>query len=360
MSHPDLGVLTSFVHGFLESREAAEAESHLSGCPDCRETASQLREEARILAQGIARPERLSALKAGLLQAAAGRRGPRGLLWQIPLAAAVLVGLVGVLLSNGARHSLVEGRMAMKDGREIAAPSDLAGSQTWKLLALEKVRLRLSDRSTVNLEPGTELTLTPAGERGVEAELGSGSAEFSVAPDSRRLAVVSPEGRVAAVDGRFSLKIVFHEEGGDPVRKSLAGAIVTVFAGSISLSSAGGSVEAQTGQSAVLAHAQAPLILLASQDKQDDLLRRLEQLAARVAKLEEDVVQLEQKNKQLKSQLATNPATGTWGLAPGQSVGGVRILNSAGGSAPGSPVIIELREEAEKKPERNPKDPKEK
>jgi hypothetical protein len=87
----------------------------------------------------------------------------------------------------------------------------------------------------------------------------------------------------------------------------------------------------------------------------------LEELAARVAKLEEDVVQLELKNKQLKLQLAANPANGAWGgLAPGQAVGGVRVLHSGPGAAPGSPVIIELKEETEKKPQRNPKDPNEK
>ncbi|HVR87876.1 MAG TPA: FecR domain-containing protein [Planctomycetota bacterium] len=365
MNHPDLDRLTAFVHGFLEPGEAALVESHVSGCPECRATASQLRAEARILSEAISRPERLSALKAGLVQAAAGRRGVRALLWQVPLAAAVLFGLIGVLLSNGARHSLVEGRVALQDGREVAAPGELAGSRAWELRALGKVRVRLSDQSTVNLEPGTELTLAPGGLRGVEAGLGSGTAEFTVAPDSRRLKVASPAGSVAAADGKFSLKIVFQEEGGNPVKKTLAGAIVTVFAGSMSLSSAGGSVEAQTGQSAVLAPAQTPLLLLASQDKQEDLLRRLEQLAARVAKLEEDVVALELKNKQLKLQLTANPANGAWGgLAPGQSVGGsVRVLNAGGVSGaggPGSPVIIELKEESEKKPERAPQDSKQK
>ena len=363
MSHPDLDALTSWIHGFLEAPEAAELERHVLGCQECGSTAAGLREEARILSEGVSRPERLSALKAGLLQAAAGRRNYRGLFWQIPVAAAVLLGLVGVLLSNGPHHSVLLGRVALQDGREIAAPGDLSGSQPWELRALEKARVRLSDQSTVDLGPGTEIALAPGGERGVQPDLASGAAEFSVAPDSRLLRVQSPAGSVAAADGRFSLRIVFEEEekGGVPMKKSLAGAIVTVLAGSMAVSSAGGSAEAQAGQSAVLARTQAPLFLSAPQDKQEELLRRLEQLAARVAKLEEDVAQLEQKNKQLKSQLATGPGGAAWGVGPGQSVGSVRILGTnAAGGGPGSPVIIELKEDAEKKPERNPKDPKEK
>jgi hypothetical protein len=56
--------------------------------------------------------------------------------------------------------------------------------------------------------------------------------------------------------------------------------------------------------------------------------------------------------------MATNPANGAWGgLAPGQSVGSVRVLNSTAGGAPGGPVIIEHKEATETKPEGTPKDP---
>jgi len=361
MKHPDLDRLTSWVHGFLEAGEADSVRAHVSDCADCRETVDELRDEARLLTREIAAPERLSALKGRLLQAAAGRRPSRGLFWQIPVAAAVLIGLVGVLLSPGSRHSLVDGRVALEDGRVVAAPMELAASQTWQLRAVDKASVRLSDRSTVDLGPGAQISLAPAGPRGVQPDLSSGEAAFSVAPDSRRLSIVSPAGRVEAADGKFSLKIVFEEEGGVPVKKALAGAIVTVFAGSISLSNANGSVEAQPGQSAVLARAEAPMFLTAPQDKQEELLRRLEQLAARVAKLEDEVTQLEQKNKQLKQQLTSNgPGGAVWGAAPGQSAGGTRVIQ-AGGGGPGG-VIIELKEEDEKKPERknNPQGSKEK
>ena len=137
------------------------------------------------------------------------------------------------------------------------------------------------------------------------------------------------------------------------MKSVLAGAIVTVFAGSISLSNANGTVEAQPGQSAVLARAEAPLFLASSQDKQEDLLRRLEELAARVAKLESEVAKLEQKNKQLKLQLSSNagPGGAVWGVNPGQ--GGVRVIQSGpGGSAGGATVIIE-EGKVEQKTDRN-------
>src|SRR5439155_17481044 len=146
MNHPDLERLTSWVHGFLEPGEAAAVEEHLSRCTECAGTAEGVREEARLLSREIGSPERLSALKAGLLHAAgrAPARG-RGLLWQIPVAAAVLFGLVAVLFSPRSRHCLVDGRVALDDGRVVAAPMDLAASESWRLQALEKVKVRLSD-----------------------------------------------------------------------------------------------------------------------------------------------------------------------------------------------------------------------
>ncbi len=347
MTHPDLDRLTTWVHGFLDAAEAAEIDAHVAGCAACRVTVEGVRDEARLLSRAIADPERLAALKEGLLQAASGKRSHRGLLWQIPLAAAVLIGLVAVLLSPGARHRVVDGRVALEDGRVVAAPVELAASQSWQLKAVDRVSVRLSDHSTVDLGPGSRISLAPGGARGVLPDLSAGEASFAIAPDSKRLSIVSPAGRVEAADGRFSMKIVFEEEGGDPVKNALAGAIVTVFAGSVALSNANGRVEAQPGQSAVLARAEAPLLMTAPQDKQEELLRRLEQLAARVAKLEDEVTQLEQKNKQLKQQLSMNagPGGAVWGTA-----GGSTRIQQAPGAAPGAVIIIE--EGNEKKPER--------
>jgi hypothetical protein len=355
MSHPDLDRLTSWVHGFPDN----ELDAHVDRCPSCRETVAAVREEARLLAREIGSPERLAALKAGLLQHAGGRRHSfrspvRGFLWQIPVAAAVLIGLVAVLLSPGGRHRITEGRVALEDGRVVEAPVDLAAVKPWQLRAVEPARVQMSDHSTVELASGSSLSIAPGGHRGVQASLSSGRATFSVAPGSRRLTVCSPAGRVEASDGRFALNIVAEEKGGMPVNNVLAGAIVTVFAGSISLSNANGTVDAQPGQSAVLALKEAPLFLSAPQDKQEELLRRLEQLAAQVAKLEGEITQLEEKNKQLRAQLSSNaPGGAIWTTNPGQA-GGVRVIQSGPGGSVGGTVIIE-----ESKTERsNPKQEK--
>ena len=126
----------------------------------------------------------------------------------------------------------------------------------------------------------------------------------------------------------------------------IAGALVTVLAGSASLSNAEGNASAGPGQAAVLARAEAPLLVAAPQDA-EALLKKLEQLATRVAKLEEEIGRLETKNKQLKEQLKGNaPGGGVWFGGAGGS--GVRVVQGVGGSpgnpAPGSSVIIELDE----------------
>src|SRR5262245_44996998 len=98
--HPDIDRLTSWVHDLLDPSEAGSVAGHGSGCASCREAADLLRAEARVLAAEISPDSRLEALKEKLLrQAEAGtvpavsRRG-KGFFWQVPLAAAVLVGLI--------------------------------------------------------------------------------------------------------------------------------------------------------------------------------------------------------------------------------------------------------------------------
>ena len=122
----------------------------------------------------------------------------------------------------------------------------------------------------------------------------------------------------------------------------IAGALVTVLAGSATLSNAEGNASAGPGQAAVLARAEAPLLVAAPQDA-EALLKKLEQLAARVAKLEEEIGRLETKNKQLKEQLKANAPGGVWFGGPGASGGGLRVVQGAN-PAPGSSVIIELDE----------------
>lgn len=344
MIHPDLDRLTAWIHELLEPAEAREVADHAVGCAECRELAERLREEAHAIAAGIAPEGGLADLKDRLLRraGAAPPRRSRGLLWQIPLAAAVLVGLVAIVLSPGPRHRLLSGRVALEDGREVAAPVEFAGSKSWRLRAVGTASVRLSDRSTVELGPGTRIGLEALGERGVQAHLSSGQAAFAVAPDPRRLTVCAPAGRVESADGKFTVKIVFEKEGEAPMKGTIAGALVTVFAGSVSLANAEGNASARPGQAAVLAASEAPLFLASPQDA-EALLKRLEQLAARVAKLEEEIGRLEARNRQLKEQLKGSAAGGVWVGGAGGG-GGLRVIQ-APGSAPGNgTVILELDE----------------
>lgn len=355
MNHPDLDRLTAWVHELLEPSEAREVEGHVTGCADCRELGHRLRDEAHAIAAEIAPEGRLADLKESILRKAAAappRRG-RGLLWQIPLAAAVLVGLIAVVLSSGPRHSLTAGRVELEDGREVTAPVGFAGSKPWRFRAVDKASVRLSDRSTVELGPGTWIGLEARGERGVQAQLSSGEAVFVVAPDPRRLTVCAPAGRVESSDGKFTVKIVFQNEGGTPMKGMIAGALVTVFAGSVSLANAEGNASARPGQAAVLAASEAPLFLASPQDA-EALLKRLEQLAARVAKLEDEIGRLETRNKQLKEQLKSNGAAGGVWIG-GAGGGGVRVIQSPGSAAPGNPSIIELEELRERLNEKKDK-----
>jgi ferric-dicitrate binding protein FerR (iron transport regulator) len=344
MNHPNLERLTAWVHDLLEPVDARETADHLAACADCRGDADHLRDEARAIAAEIAPDARLAALKERLLRETPAARRPRsaGLFWQASLAAAVLFGLVAVLLSPGPHHRLTAGRVALEDGREVSAPLDLAASKSWRLRAIEKSSVRLSDRSTVELGAGSRFGLEGTGERGVQAELSTGEAVFVVAPDPRRLVVRAPAGRVESGNGTFSVKIVDSEEGGTPMKGLIAGALVTVFAGSASLSNAQGQVPAEPGHPVVLAAFEAPLLVASPQDA-EALLKRLEQLAARVAKLEDELTRLETRNKQLKDQLKAGGGAFGWSAGnPGG--GGLRVIQGAPGAAPGQPVIIELEE----------------
>ena len=183
MSHPDLDRLTSWVHGLLEPGESEATRSHVADCPDCADDAEVLREEGRLLSREILPPERIAALKEAILESADAHRQSRwrGLLRQIPAAAIVLIGLVATLLPGGARHRLLDGRVTLQDGRVVDGPLDLDGSRSWRMQAVEKAQVRLSDRSTVDLGPGARLALAPGGTRGVRADVSSGEVVFSVA-----------------------------------------------------------------------------------------------------------------------------------------------------------------------------------
>ena len=141
------------------------------------------------------------------------------------------------------------------------------------------------------------------------------------------------------------------------MNKALAGALITVVAGSASLSTPSGTAEARVGQAAILAPAEAPLFVASPQDKQEDLLRRLEQLVERVTKLETEVSKLEAKNKQLKAQLQANAPGGAPG-GPGASVWVIEGDGAQKNPGPGGSVEHVLRVQVQELKESNEKNPK--
>jgi ferric-dicitrate binding protein FerR (iron transport regulator) len=344
MNHPTLEELTGWVHDLLGTADALRVKAHVAGCAGCRDQAKRLREEARALAQAIAPDERLAALRNRILEKAGLSRRPRGagLFWQVPLAAAVLLGLLAVFLSPGPSHRLIEGRVAFPDGVEVSAPHAFPVWTPWRIRAKEKSKVAFSDRSTAELSAGTEAALCPDGPGGVPFALSSGDVAFVVVHGPNRFSVRAPSGKVQCEEGRFLVRIVEEKEGGTPMKSLIGGTLVTVIAGSVSLSNALGQISAEPGRSAVMAAREAPLLVAAPQDA-EALLKRLEQLVARVSKLEEEIGRLEARNKQLKEQLQSTGSL--WTVNPGG--GTVRVIQGGpGGAAPGQPIIIELEERA--------------
>lgn len=330
MTHPDLDVLSAWVHGGVEPDGLPE---HVDACAECRDQAEALRDEARLLEGALAAP---ADLEARLLEQARPRRS---LLWQIPIAAAVLLGLVALLAEPGRRHEVVSGRLALDDGRELAPKAELAAEKSWRIRAVEPSRIRLADGSAVELQPAAQVGLAPVEGRGVEAELVSGAVALAVAPGPRRLTLRFPAGRLETAEGRYGVKIVSAEQGGEPM---LAAAMVTLVSGTLSLSNPHGALEVSPGQSAFLTASAAPLLTAAPQDRQEDLLRRLEQLAAAIARVEAQIAKLEERNKQLKVQVQ-NPGAAPGAVWVGGSSGATFKVIQGTGTATDNGVILEVQ-----------------
>ncbi len=324
MTHPEPTRVTAWVHDLLGPEDARAVADHAAACGPCGELAARLKAEARVLTREIARKERLNRLKEELAARAralgapsGGRRHRRGLVLQLTAAAALVAGLVFFLLPSRPRHSLVRGRVALEDGREVSAPAKIPAVAGARLHALEEARLELAGGSTVDLRAGARL-LVQAGGR---AELDSGEAEFTAPADGGKLVVSSNAGRVETARGRFLARSL-DPKGGASMKTSVKGMLVTVLGGSICLASPNGTIEASAGQSALLAPSQAPLLLTPAQESPERLLARLEELAASVARLEQEVSRLERENARLQARLLTDAPdevettkrSGTWDL----------------------------------------------
>ena len=306
MTHLPPDRLTAWVHDLLDPEEGEPVEAHVRGCAECRVRAEAVRGEARVLASALADPARLEALKKSLVKraTAAPRRIRLGALWQIPAAAAVLFALVVTLaLPSPAAVELVDGRVRMEPGdREWVAPAVLPADAVREVRALEASTIRLASRFTVELEPEARIGLAP----GPAADVRAGRIRFTVTGSGGPVVVRSGAGRLESAGGRFELNVIEKNEGGTKMKGMLTGVVVTVLAGSVGMSNAHGTVEAESGRVVVLAPSQAPLFV--SQDDPETLLRRLEQLAAAIARLEAEISRLETRNAQLKASLKNGTA----------------------------------------------------
>jgi hypothetical protein len=261
--------------------------------------------------------------------------------WQVGIAAALLIAVVGVLgFPAGSDHVLEGGRAWLENGRELQRGERLRASEPWALWTSESASLRLADGSTVLLSPGSALDLRPAGPRGAEARLGEGKARVVVAPGRESLRISSPTGWIESTGGSFELKVTSKREEGEPVRKGgqpmkgmFTAAVVTLLAGSASVGNAQGILSAEPGSATVLSAAEPPLVVAPAQDA-EALLKRLEELSAALSKLEEKVQRLEARNKQLKEQL--NGAGGAPGAVPPGGVPAPGAVPPGGVPAPGA------------------------
>lgn len=260
---------------------------------------------------------------------------------QAAMAAALLIVVVGFLgFPANSDHVLEGGRAWFEGGRELQRGERLRASEPWALRISESASFRLADGSTVELGPGSALALLPRGRRGADVQLGAGRARVVVAPNQERLRVSSSAGWVESAGGSFELRVSSEREegetmrkGGPPLKAMITAAVVTVLAGSASVGNAQGTLAAEPGSAAVLTAAEPPLIVAQAQDA-EALLKRLEELSAAVAKLQEKVQSLEARNKHLKDQL--NGAGGAPGAVPPGGVPAPGAVPPGGVPAPGA------------------------
>ena len=261
--------------------------------------------------------------------------------WQAALTATFMVALAGFLgFPSGSDHVLEGGRAWLEGGRELRRGERLSASEPWALRTSESASLRLADGTAVELGPGSTLSLQPSRRREAEVGLGAGRARITVPPGQGRRRVSSPAGWVESAGGAFELNVMSEREdlkpimkGEQPMKGMITAAVVTVLAGSASVGNAQGTFLAGPGTSAVLPAAEAPLVVADAQDA-EALLKRLEELSAALAKLEEKVQHLEARNKQLKDQL--NGAGAAPGAVPPGGVPAPGAVPPGGVPAPGA------------------------
>jgi uncharacterized small protein (DUF1192 family) len=306
VNHPARENLDAYAHGLLED-EAASLGAHLEACASCRDHVENYHRESEALAKVLSAD--LQGQGKGSSRSQVSPRGMfsrRGRVWEALGAAALLVVLGLMFFWPVKHHTLLTGRMALEDGTDLRSGARLPLSKSWRLRALERSALRLADHSMVELSSGGLIELANAGDRGVEACIASGEAVLSVTRDSRPFLMRSSVGDVMCSEGSFRLKVIGSLEGAESMKGSITTAFVTVLAGSVSLSNAQGEMSLETGRSAIMETGRAPC-LVETQEDGDALLKKLEELSARIARLEDEVQRLETRNKNLKERLKAAP-----------------------------------------------------
>jgi len=258
------------------------AEAHVADCDACAAIVDEYRGEDDALRAGLApvaaRPD---AFMLKRVLAARHFRPREGWGRQAAAAAVILIALMVLLFAPvRATHRLLDGSITLADGRRLDAPSAFEASSVSALETLKEcATIQLVDGTLVELRPATRVEVREVSRQEIE-----------------RL-------------GEESMKGI------------TSGVLVTVLAGSLSLSQAHGSADLLMGRSAVLSPSRAPVLLGLAQEGKAALAKRLEALALEIGKLEDEVKKLETENAGLKAELQVVVEGGGPGGSPRQAPG---------------------------------------
>jgi hypothetical protein len=282
-NHSSREDLEQFARGV--AGEGCAVGMHAANCAACAAILNEFQDEDDAL-HAILSPVDVP-LDAHLLKRVLAARQVRpvtGWARQAAAAAVILIALMFLLFSpTRGTHRVLEGSITTADGRRFDAPSAFEASP---VIALETAKAP----ATLSLVNGGLMELRPA----------------------------------TRVELRELSRVEIESLGGEDMKGIASGVLVTVFAGSLSLSQAHGSADLVMGRSAVLSASRVPLLVGIAQEGKAALAKRLEALALEIGKLEEEVKKLETEHAGLKTELqrgvagtATTPAGAPGGVPAG-------------------------------------------
>jgi hypothetical protein len=278
--HPSRDELELLARDVADDSRAAEA--HVANCDACAAIVEEYRGEDDALRVGLA-PVQAQPGAFFLKRVLASRqvRPREGWGRQAAAAAVILVALMALLFApTRATHRLLAGAITLADGRRLGAPSAFEASPVSTLETL-------NERATIQLADGTLMELRSA----------------------------------TRVEVREVNRDEIERLGGEDMKAIASGVLVTVLAGSLSLSQAHGNADLTSGRSAVLSASHVPVLVGLAQEGKAALAKRLETLAVEIAKLEGEVKKLETEHAGLKAELQGVVQGGGPGGSPGQAPG---------------------------------------